>query len=145
MLCLFVSTPGCGRFTLARPSHAERTLVYRRYSAGDLVCGKCGLVIGDRVVDVRSEWRTFGNDDNKKNNFDPSRVGDAQDSLLDGSELSTSVGTLKGGLEVPWAKWASRSAQSKSNARKIKAFQIISQLASRMELSQRVVVGLVAG
>lgn len=27
------------------------------YSSGDIVCGDCGLVLGDRVVDTRSEWR----------------------------------------------------------------------------------------
>lgn len=27
------------------------------FSSGDLVCGTCGLVLGDRVIDTRSEWR----------------------------------------------------------------------------------------
>ena len=25
-------------------------------------CSECGLVVGDRVIDVGSEWRTFSND-----------------------------------------------------------------------------------
>ena len=29
------------------------------YRAGDMICPECGLVIGDRSVDVRSEWRKF--------------------------------------------------------------------------------------
>ena len=29
------------------------------YRAGDQICSECGLVVGDRVVDVGSEWRTF--------------------------------------------------------------------------------------
>ena len=28
------------------------------YRAGDQICSECGLVVGDRVVDVGSEWRT---------------------------------------------------------------------------------------
>lgn len=27
------------------------------FGSGDLVCGTCGLILGDRVVDTRSEWR----------------------------------------------------------------------------------------
>jgi len=27
------------------------------FSSGDLVCQSCGLVLGDRIVDTRSEWR----------------------------------------------------------------------------------------
>jgi len=59
------------------------------FSSGDLVCASCGLVIGDRIVDTRSEWRTFSNDD--QGNDDPSRVGDGANPLLNGSQLSTSI------------------------------------------------------
>ena len=31
--------------------------IVEEFSSGDLVCGTCGLVLGDRVVDTRSEWR----------------------------------------------------------------------------------------
>lgn len=31
--------------------------IVEEFSSGDLVCGSCGLVLGDRVVDTRSEWR----------------------------------------------------------------------------------------
>ena len=27
------------------------------YASGDIVCASCGLVLGDRIVDTRSEWR----------------------------------------------------------------------------------------
>ena len=59
------------------------------FSSGDMVCGSCGLVLGDRIVDTRSEWRTFSNDD--QGNDDPSRVGDAANPLLNGSQLETSI------------------------------------------------------
>lgn len=61
-----------------------------RFSEGDIVCGSCGLVLSDRVVDTRSEWRTFSNDD--QNGDDPSRVGEASNPLLDGNNLSTKIG-----------------------------------------------------
>lgn len=60
-----------------------------RFSEGDIVCGSCGLILSDRVVDTRSEWRTFSNDD--QNGDDPSRVGDAGNPLLDSEDLSTMI------------------------------------------------------
>jgi len=59
------------------------------FSSGDMVCGSCGLVLGDRIVDTRSEWRTFSNDD--QGNDDPSRVGEAENPLLNGSHLQTTI------------------------------------------------------
>ncbi|KAI4861181.1 TFIIB-domain-containing protein [Hypoxylon rubiginosum] len=64
------------------------------FSSGDMVCGSCGLVLGDRIVDTRSEWRTFANDD--QGGDDPSRVGDAGNPLLDGSQLQTTIGFGEG-------------------------------------------------
>jgi transcription initiation factor TFIIB len=63
--------------------------IVERFSEGDMVCGSCGLVLGDRIVDTRSEWRTFSNDD--EGNDDPSRVGDGGDPLL-GNTLETVIG-----------------------------------------------------
>ena len=59
------------------------------FSSGDMVCGTCGLVLGDRIVDTRSEWRTFSNDD--QGGDDPSRVGDGPNTLLNGSQLQTNI------------------------------------------------------
>lgn len=59
------------------------------FSSGDMVCGDCGRVLGDRIVDTRSEWRTFANDD--QGTDDPSRVGDGANPLLNGSQLSTTI------------------------------------------------------
>lgn len=59
------------------------------FSSGDMVCGSCGLVLSERIVDSRSEWRTFANDD--QGNDDPSRVGDGANPLLNGSQLSTGI------------------------------------------------------
>ena len=64
--------------------------VVERFSEGDVVCALCGLVLSDRLVDTRSEWRTFSNDD--QNGDDPSRVGEASNPLLDGNNLSTRIG-----------------------------------------------------
>lgn len=69
-----------------------------RFSEGDIVCGTCGLVLSDRVVDTRSEWRTFSNDD--QNGDDPSRVGDAGNPLLDHENLSTMISTSPDSMKI---------------------------------------------
>jgi len=63
--------------------------IVEEFSSGDMVCGSCGLVIGERIIDTRSEWRTFSNDE--QGNDDPSRVGDAANMLLDGAQLATTI------------------------------------------------------
>ena len=65
------------------------------FSMGDTVCGSCGLVLGERIIDTRSEWRTFSNDD--QGNDDPSRVGDGANPLLNGSQLQTNISFGDGG------------------------------------------------
>ncbi|KAF2111689.1 transcription initiation factor-like protein iib [Lophiotrema nucula] len=79
------------------------------FSSGDTVCGSCGRVLADRIIDTRSEWRTFSNDD--QGNDDPSRIGDAANPLLHGSQLHTEIGFGDGGIRV---RELSR-AQNKSN------------------------------
>ena len=74
------------------PSHPEANLI-EDYRAGDMICSMCGLVVGDRVIDVGSEWRTFSND---KGGEDRSRVGGPENTLLGSSDLSTMIGPGKG-------------------------------------------------
>lgn len=57
-----------------------------------MICSECGLVVGDRVIDVGSEWRTFSND---KGGEDRSRVGGPENSLLGGSDLTTMIGPAR--------------------------------------------------
>ncbi|KAJ3186564.1 transcription initiation factor IIB [Gaertneriomyces sp. JEL0708] len=71
--------------------------IVEEFSQGDLVCGNCGLVLGNRIIDTRSEWRTFSNSDD--NSDDPSRVGSASDPLLSGMNFidSTIISQRDGG------------------------------------------------
>ena|ERR1700761_9165291 len=66
-------------FPLAQPATAQKTSfgpdlavrlicpdcgdpnpnIVEEFSSGDLVCGSCGLVLGDRIVDTRSECKFF--------------------------------------------------------------------------------------
>ena len=42
-------------------AHPDAALI-EDYRAGDQICSECGLVVGDRVIDVGSEWRTFSSE-----------------------------------------------------------------------------------
>lgn len=55
-------------------------------------CVKSYSPAGDRVIDVGSEWRTFSNEKALK---DPSRVGDAQNPLLNGGDLTTMISKVR--------------------------------------------------
>lgn len=69
--------------------------ITEEFASGDLVCADCGLVLGDRIVDTRSEWRTFANEDGD----DPSRVGSVANPILDGitEQLESRVAARDGG------------------------------------------------
>jgi len=69
--------------------------IIERFSDGDLVCADCGLVLGDRIIDTRSEWRTFADEDD-----DPSRVGSSANPFLAGTQLDTIISKRDGGSGV---------------------------------------------
>lgn len=105
-----------------------------RFSEGDIVCGSCGLVLSDRVVDTRSEWRTFSNDD--QNGDDPSRVGDAGNPLLDTEDLSTMISyvpeNVKAGRELNRAQ--SKSLVDRKDNALAAAYAKISQMCDGYQL-----------
>ncbi|KAI1783532.1 hypothetical protein LXA43DRAFT_1102443 [Ganoderma leucocontextum] len=68
--------------------------IVEEYSSGDLVCGSCGLVLGDRIIDDGSEWRTFKNDDAVASR---SRVGKPHHTIVESSDLETTIALDDGG------------------------------------------------
>lgn len=110
-----------------------------RFSEGDIVCGDCGFVLSDRVVDTRSEWRTFSNDD--QNGDDPSRVGDAGNPLLDTENLSTMISyvpeNVKTGRDLNRAQ--AKSLVDKKDNALLAAFTKISQMCDAIQLPKSVV------
>ena len=46
-------------------NHPTSSLIHD-WSAGDIVCSDCGLVVQERAIDVGTEWRTFSNETNNK-------------------------------------------------------------------------------
>uniref|UniRef100_T1J7R1 Transcription initiation factor IIB n=1 Tax=Strigamia maritima TaxID=126957 RepID=T1J7R1_STRMM len=120
------------------PAHPDAPLI-EDYRAGDMVCSECGLVVGDRVIDVGTEWRTFSNE---KANSDPTRVGAAENPLLNGSDLSTMIGRGTGDASfeeggVP--KYQNRRTMNSSDRALVNAFREISNMADRINLPKTIV------
>ncbi|XP_058450327.1 transcription initiation factor IIB [Malaya genurostris] len=119
-------------------SHPDAPLI-EDYRAGDMICSECGLVVGDRVIDVGSEWRTFSNE---KAGVDPSRVGGPENPLLSGGDLSTMIGPGTGPASFDafgTAKYQNRRTMSSSDRALIAAFKEISTMADRINLPKTIV------
>lgn len=113
------------------------------HRAGDQICSECGLVVGDRVIDVGSEWRSFSNGDNGKEG-DRSRVGAAENTLLGTSDLTTMIGPSTGR-----ASFDAMGNNLYTNARRntsvasteralINAFRILANMADRINLPKTI-------
>jgi len=117
--------------------------IIEEYSKGDLVCGDCGTILGDRIVDTRSEWRTFAGDEGGD---DPSRVGDASNSLLT-NNFETAISGLDGRTGISAnlqraqarANAASNIAGRTSNATLSAVFGRITEKCEAMQLPRNVV------
>lgn len=119
-------------------SHPDASLI-EDYRAGDMICSECGLVVGDRVIDVGSEWRTFSNE---RSGVDPNRVGGPENPLLGGGDLSTIIGPGTGSAsfdEFGAPKYQNRRTMSSSDRSLISAFKEISLMADRINLPKTIV------
>ncbi|KAJ2917457.1 hypothetical protein MD484_g2940, partial [Candolleomyces efflorescens] len=111
--------------------------IVEEFGSGDLVCGNCGLVLGDRIVDTRSEWRTFANDEGD----DPSRVGAASDPLMEGIEQLDTVISFKDGgtgMARDLQRAAARSGGSRSERNILTAFRDISSWCDQFSLPKTI-------
>jgi len=108
------------------------------YRAGDMICTECGLVVGDRVIDVGSEWRTFSNDKESK---DMCRVGDVENRLLSGSDLSTMIGPSGRGQDDPngYTKYNNRRQMNSTDRALINGFKEIQSMADRINIQKCIV------
>lgn len=103
----------------------------------ETICGSCGLVLADREIDQHSEWRTFSNDD--QNNDDPSRVGEAANILLNGSQLETSISFGSGGRGVRDLHRAQNKMSSeKTNKALMAAYKEIGALCDGFNIQKNV-------
>jgi transcription initiation factor TFIIB len=113
------------------------------HRAGDQICSECGLVVGDRVIDVGSEWRSFSDKGDGK--VDQSRVGGAETPLLGSGGLTTMIGPGVIGHRGSYDGSGNslynnnRRTVSSSDRALINAFRTISEMADRISLPQTII------
>ncbi|GAA5804583.1 cyclin-like protein [Helicostylum pulchrum] len=119
---------------LCRDCRIDPPHIIEEFASGDLVCGDCGLVLGDRIIDTRSEWRTFANDEGD----DPSRVGAAANPLLDGNQLDTVISRRDGGsgTSKDLNKIQGRSTSAKGERNLVLAYKEIGAMCDSISLSK---------
>lgn len=108
------------------------------FSAGDTVCGDCGLVLSARIIDNRSEWRNFANDESGGD--DPSRVGKAQGAFDMGPELQTSISFGDGGQRSRELNRAhGKTVEEKGSKTLAESTARIAQIGQSMPLEDRII------
>nr|KAJ3402066.1 transcription initiation factor IIB [Polyrhizophydium stewartii] len=104
----------------------------------DLQPNPAGLVLGNRIIDTRSEWRTFSNSD--ENSLDPSRVGAVSDPFFgaEGQIDSTAISYRDGGSgrARELSRAHARVVNQKSEAALTQAFRLIHTMGERISLSK---------
>ncbi len=70
------------------PSCGDKKMVTDQ-NTGELFCGKCGLVMTDKIADTGAEWRSFANDDSNR-----TRVGAGTSLAMHDMGLSTVIGAV---------------------------------------------------
>jgi len=108
--------------------------IFEEFASGDLVCGNCGLVLGDRIVDTRSEWRTFANDEGD----DPSRVGAATDNLMEDLDTMISFRDNGSGIANELKRAQSRTLNARTERNLLTAFRDIASWCDQFSLPKTI-------
>ncbi|KAJ3222154.1 transcription initiation factor IIB [Clydaea vesicula] len=106
------------------------------FAQGDLICGNCGLVLGNRIIDTRSEWRTFSNSDD--NSGDPSRIGGMSDMILGDSALDNTIIGGGTGVSGELNRAHGKSTNQKVENQVVQAFKDIQSMGDRVGMSKLV-------
>jgi transcription initiation factor TFIIB len=121
---------------MCRRCRDEIPTIVEDFKAGDLICGNCGLVLGNRIIDTRSEWRTFANSDDSSG--DPSRVGAEQNPLLGstGALDSTLISGLDQGTGISkeLGRAHNKVAHDRATQNILESFKMIQRMADMISL-----------
>ncbi|KAH7730508.1 Transcription initiation factor IIB [Aphelenchoides avenae] len=121
--------------SLKCPYHPNAHLI-EDHRAGDVICPDCGLVVGDRLVDVGTEWRSFSNE---RSGTDPTRVGAPENPLLSGSDLSTSIAVGFGGSDSDHSLAnAQRKSMNNTDRQMTQAISVIREMSERIHLARSI-------
>lgn len=112
----------------------ESVNIIEDWKNGYYVCGSCGCTIGNRIIDETSEWRNFSD----SNAPDQSRVGAANNPLLDTGTYDTIISAGKGTLGVNLSKTQMRSSMRGPEQALINGFNLITALCDRANITKTI-------
>lgn len=112
----------------------ESKNIIEDYKAGYNVCMNCGCVVGNRIIDEGSEWRNFS-DSNTPN---LSRVGSANNPLLDVESYDTVISTARSNFGTNLSKTQMRSSMRGPEQSLINGFNLISALCDRANMTKTI-------
>lgn len=97
------------------------------------------MVLGDRIIDTRSEWRTFTSDSG--NTDDPSRVGGPANPLLAGDQLDTMISSKDGytGMSSQLGRLQGRATYKAGEKSLLANFRTISTMCERIGLPKVII------
>lgn len=113
----------------------ETKNIIEDYRNGYNVCGKCGCVLGDRIIDEGSEWRSFGD----SNKADPSRVGSASNPFLDSEQLDTIISAGQGQNSYTLSKIQMKSYMRGPDRALKNGLNLISAFCERAYISKTII------
>ncbi len=122
------------------PQHGEYANVVEDSHTGDMICSECGLVLADRVIDPHAEWRSFYNDgsSNAFGSGDPTRVGPAEDPLMDGKDLFTKIGPGYKNYTAVYRNFFYSSHLSTADRNTMRSFKDIAEMAEKLNAPEPV-------
>ncbi|OIR58104.1 MAG: transcription initiation factor IIB [Amphiamblys sp. WSBS2006] len=101
---------------------------------GDRICGDCGIVLGDRIIDTRSEWRTF----DTESSSNPSRVGEATNIFdADPAAMNTLIAGKDGYVSSELGRVHVR-VTGRGSSQMVEAVRDITALAERINIPKRI-------
>ncbi|KAH9386141.1 transcription initiation factor TFIIB [Nematocida major] len=115
------------------PDCKEEENIIEDYKNGYNVCRACGCIVGPRIIDERSEWRTFTDSGDN-----PSRVGGPNNPFLDSEQLDTLISPGVGLSSYNLAKTQMKSSLRGPERALINGLNLISAFCERKNLSKTI-------
>eukprot|EP00834_Sanchytrium_tribonematis_P002412 NODE_74_length_24438_cov_0.900283.p5 type:complete len:377 gc:universal NODE_74_length_24438_cov_0.900283:16767-15637(-) len=106
--------------------------VIEDFKQGDLICGICGLVLSEKLIDTRSEWRNFSDESSN-----PSRAGHAADPIL-GQNRQLDTVIADNGRGVNLQRIHIRTAANSLDKQLISGIQELEILGNQMSLTKSI-------
>lgn len=130
-----VVVPKFKSFTQSCTDCGETKNIVEDYKNGYHVCGACGCVIGNRIIDEGSEWRSFGD----SNKADPSRTGSANNPFLEAEQLDTVIGAGSGMNSYTLSKIQMKSSMRGPERALKHGLNLITAFCERANISKTVI------